>query len=74
MHWLAHFKSSRSKETPTQVFSCGFCETFKNNFFHRTPPVAASAISDQNSISIPPENVKKHLTFQGVWKWNIGLK
>ena len=30
------------KETPTQVFSCEFCEIFKNNFFHRTPPVAAS--------------------------------
>ena len=24
-----------------QVYSCKFCETFKNNFFHRSPPVAA---------------------------------
>ena len=24
-----------------QVFSCEFCEIFKNNFFHRTPLVAA---------------------------------
>ena len=30
------------KETPVQVFSCEFCETSKNNFFHRTPLVAAS--------------------------------
>ena len=30
------------KETLTQVFSCEFCEIFKNTFFHRTPPVAAS--------------------------------
>ena len=26
-----------------QVFSCEFCKIFKNTFFHRTPPVAASA-------------------------------
>ena len=25
-----------------KVFSCGFSEIFKNTFFHRTPPVAAS--------------------------------
>ena len=31
------------KETPTQVFSYG-CEIFKNSFFNRTPPVAASAL------------------------------
>ena len=24
------------------MFSCEFCEIFKNTFFHRTPPVAAS--------------------------------
>ena len=28
----------------TQVFSCGFCETFKNTFFYKTLPVTASAI------------------------------
>ena len=31
------------KETLAQVFSCEFCEIFKNTFFHRTPSVAASA-------------------------------
>ena len=30
------------KETPTQVFSCKYCKTFMNSFFHRTPLVAAS--------------------------------
>ena len=30
------------KETPAQVFSYEFCEIFKNTFFYRTPPVAAS--------------------------------
>ena len=30
------------KATVAQVFFCEFCEIFKNTFFHRTPPVAAS--------------------------------
>ena len=30
------------KETLTQAFYCEFCEIITNNFFHRTPPVAAS--------------------------------
>ena len=30
------------KETLAQVFSCEFCEIFKNTFFRRTPLVAAS--------------------------------
>ena len=29
------------KEDLAQVFSCEFCETFKNSFFQRTPEVAA---------------------------------
>ena len=30
------------KETLAQVLSCEFREIFKNTFFYRTPPVAAS--------------------------------
>ena len=30
------------KETLAQVCSCDFCEIFENNFFYRTPLVAAS--------------------------------
>ena len=30
------------KESPRQVFSCEFCEIFKNTFFIKTSPVAAS--------------------------------
>ena len=30
------------KEILAQLFSCEFCEISKNNFFHRTPLVAAS--------------------------------
>ena len=33
------------KKTPTQVFSCGYCEIFKITFSHRTPLVAASGIA-----------------------------
>ena len=29
------------KETLAQVFSCEFCEIYKDNFFYRTPLVAA---------------------------------
>ena len=32
-----------NKETLTQVFSCEFCEISRNNFFYRTPLVAASS-------------------------------
>ena len=28
-----------------QVFTCEFCEIFKNTFFYRTPPIATSAAS-----------------------------
>ena len=30
------------KESLAQVFPCEFCESSKNTFFYRTPPVAAS--------------------------------
>ena len=32
------------KETLAHVFSCEFCEIFKNAFLYRTPPMAASQI------------------------------
>ena len=34
------------KEALSQVFSCEFCEIFKNSFFYRTPPLAASGIKE----------------------------
>ena len=30
-----------TKETPAQVFSCEYCEMFKNSFFYRTPAMGA---------------------------------
>ena len=32
------------KKALAQVFSCEFCEIFKNTFSYRTPPVAASVL------------------------------
>ena len=31
-------------ESLAQAFPCEFCEIFKNSFFYRAPPVAASEI------------------------------
>ena len=39
--WRLLFK----KESSTQVFPCEFCEIFRNTFFYRTPPMAASALA-----------------------------
>ena len=39
------------KQTLTQVISCEFCQIFKNTFFYRIPPVAASSnISGYNQL------------------------
>ena len=35
------------KKTPTQMFSCEDCETFKNRFFYRTSLVAVSELCRQ---------------------------
>ena len=38
------------KEALAQVFSCVFCEIFKNTFFYRTPPVDASRIINFQNV------------------------
>ena len=40
-----------NKETLARVFSCEYCEIFKNTFFYRTPSVAASASKCSVEIS-----------------------
>ena len=40
-------KKLYQKVTPTQVSSCEYCESFKNNFFYRTPVVTASRYKSQ---------------------------
>ena len=54
--FLTKFFTNFIKNTPTQVFSCEICKTFKNTFFDRTPPVAASVKRDSNA---------------GVYLWNL---
>ena len=36
----------KKKEALVQVFSCEFCKNFRNTYFHRTPTVAASEMTD----------------------------
>ena len=52
-------------ETVTQVFSYECCEIFKNSFFYRTPPVAASVSIINHS------SVKKIKPYLIVLKTNI---
>ena len=35
---------TRVEGTSTQIFSCEYCKSFKNSFFHGPPPTAASEI------------------------------
>ena len=44
------------KETPTQVFSCEYCEIFKDSFFNRTPLIAASGFLTKPSENKGEEN------------------
>ena len=41
---LSYHLRSAHLISPTHVFSCEYCEIFKNNFFYKTPLVAASEI------------------------------
>ena len=40
------------KETLAQVFSCKFCEIYKNTFSYRTPLVAASGLISLEAINL----------------------
>ena len=40
-----HCKKKVGKNIEAVVRRCEFCEIFKNTFFYRTPPVAASEIA-----------------------------
>ena len=39
---VAKISQNSQENNCAQVFSCEFCEIFKNIFFHRTPPATAS--------------------------------
>ena len=40
------------KEALAQVFSCEFCKVFRNTFFYRTTPVAASVNNTPSALHI----------------------
>ena len=44
------------KKTLAQVFSCEFCEIYKNTFYYRTPLAAASGVLLKFSILKPFSN------------------
>ena len=44
------------KETLTQVFSCKFCEIYKNTFYYRTHMVAASGVLINFAVLEPFSN------------------
>ena len=44
------------KEALAQVFFCEFCEIFKDTFFYRTPPVAASGFATDSTVT-PREGI-----------------
>ena len=54
------------KETLAQVFSCEFCEIFKDTFFWRTPPVAASVPSQNVPFPVNP-SLQIHSNDPGVF-------
>ena len=72
------------KKTLAQVFSCEFCELFKNTFFYRTPPVTGSLSinmeikSRRNAVhSTIHMSVKRSsniYTFNAAQKANTSLK
>ena len=39
------------------MFSCEICEIFKNTYFYRTPPVAASESKEIKQIGTGSENL-----------------
>ena len=45
------------KEALAEVFSCDYCEIFRNIFFYRTPPVAASESNPHLFYFIPCRKV-----------------
>ena len=61
------------KTDSTQVFACGFCKIFKNTFFYRTPPVAASEISHHTKEILYVRGNLDALFHPGV-RFRLGVK
>ena len=65
------FFSFSIKQTLAQVFSCEFCEIFKNTFFYRTPPVAAS---DLCWVKIIPQLTEGWEMWQTIYKFQANMQ
>ena len=57
------------KETLAQVFSCEFCEIYKNTFYYRTPLVAASGVLTNFAILEPFSKKVAGLFLTGYLWW-----
>ena len=61
------------KETMTQVFSCKYCETYKNSFFYRTPRrwMLLNVASYYSDFSMTYVNRNYHCFghMDGVWRY-----
>ena len=51
LRWSIFLTKLQALRSPTQLFSYEICELFKNTFFYRTKPVAASKNNGQQQIS-----------------------
>ena len=58
------------KKSLAQVFSCEFCEIFKNKFSYRTPPVVASKIFFSEYIYVKhiPDTLQLYEN-KPIWKY-----
>ena len=52
------FKIGVLKYRYLQTFSCEYCKIFKNNYFDRTPPVAASEYISQAKSNVAIQTLK----------------
>ena len=62
------FNKETLLEKDSQVFSCEYYEVFKNTFFYRTPPVAASTLDRNFTVAI------KNKILHSIFIWSHKLK
>ena len=59
------------KETLAKMFSCEFCDIFKNTFFYRTLPVAAS---EQGTSKVVVTDMRYFGKRNFSWIWQISFQ
>ena len=58
------------KETPIQVFSCEYCEIFKNTFFYRTDSVASVPRLDVFTYCCVKQSRANTRILNNLWTFN----